>query len=218
MHQVLICDLRSNDFRCIQVVGTLVFYQLWHCFPLVPLRWLVLHKRAIFALNSTLQMPIYWWEDGCWRVARIEMLSVRRMEMEEQRRQKIRRDATLFSIRRREECGNVRHRHGCHPGVPPYSLGIKIMDNPRTPGPCLCATIILHSSPYAQPIHIQSTLTSWHSCCLRWSCRTSAKIAVRPILVSTMLIMSHLHFRSTQQNIHVIQLSTLNMNDGCRYN
>ena len=57
-------------------------------------------------------------------------------------------------------CGNVRHRHGCHPGVPPYSLGIKIMDNPRTPGPCLCATIILHSSPYAQPIHIQSTLTS----------------------------------------------------------
>ena len=96
-------------------------------------------------------------------------------------------------------CGNVRHRHGCHPGVPPYSLGIKIMDNPRTPGPCLCATIILHSSPYAQPIHIQSTLTSWHSCCLRWSCRTSAKTAVRPSLVSTELIMSHSHFTPTQQ-------------------
>ena len=61
------------------------------------------------------------------------MLAVRRMEMEEQRRrQKIRRDATLFSIGRREECGNVRHRHRCHPGVPPYSLGIRIMDNPRT--------------------------------------------------------------------------------------
>ena len=82
------------------------------------------------------------------------MLAVRRMEMEEQRRrQKIRRDATLFSIRRREECGNVRHKHGCHPGVPPYSLGIRIMDNPRTPGPYLCATILPHSTTNTQPIH-----------------------------------------------------------------
>ena len=91
------------------------------------------------------------------------------------------------------------HQAGYH--YHSYSLGL-----------VLKSTITIHEYTshvynlitHLQPPHTNSTLNTQLPCCLvvtRSShlslCRTIAKIAPRRSLVSTMLIMSHLHFRST---------------------